>query len=143
MNTKTINIQVLALLGDAVLSLYIREKLLKQGINNANKLNASAVPYVSAKGQVKILDKLTKDNFLTEEELDIVKRGRNNKKENHPKNTDIITYKLSTGFEALLGDLHLNNKDRLDYLTSLSSVVTEYKLSIDNQKPYEHKKRKF
>ena len=79
MNTKTINIQVLALLGDAVLSLYIREKLLKQGINNANKLNASAVPYVSAKGQVKILDKLTKDNFLTEEELDIVKRGRNNK----------------------------------------------------------------
>ena len=81
MNTKTINIQVLALLGDAVLSLYIREKLLKQGINNANKLNASAVPYVSAKGQVKILDKLTKDNFLTEEELDIVKRirkGRNN-----------------------------------------------------------------
>ena len=49
MNTKTINIQVLALLGDAVLSLYIREKLLKQGINNANKLNASAVPYVSAK----------------------------------------------------------------------------------------------
>ena len=70
MNTKTINIQVLALLGDAVLSLYIREKLLKQGINNANKLNASAVPYVSAKGQVKILDKLTKDNFLTEEELE-------------------------------------------------------------------------
>lgn len=113
MNTKTINIQVLALLGDAVLSLYIREKLLKQGINNANKLNASAVPYVSAKGQVKILDKLTKDNFLTEEELDIVKRGRNNKKENHPKNTDIITYKLSTGFEALVGDLYLNNKDRL------------------------------
>ena len=113
MNTKTINIQVLALLGDAVLSLYIREKLLKQGINNANKLNASAVPYVSAKGQVRILDKLTKDNFLTEEELDIVKRGRNNKKENHPKNTDIITYKLSTGFEALLGDLYLNNKDRL------------------------------
>ena len=96
MNTKTINIQVLALLGDAVLSLYIREKLLKQGINNANKLNASAVPYVSAKGQVKILDKLTKDNFLTEEELDIVKRGRNNKKENHPKNTDIkpINYLL-------------------------------------------------
>ena len=74
MNTKTINIQVLALLGDAVLSLYIREKLLKQGINNANKLNASAVPYVSAKGQVKILDKLTKDNFLTEEELDIARK---------------------------------------------------------------------
>lgn len=113
MNTKVINIQVLALLGDAVLSLYIREELLKQGISNANKLNQLAVNYVSAKGQVKILNHLISKNLLTEEELDIVKRGRNNKKNNHPKNTDIITYKLSTGFEALLGELYLNNKERL------------------------------
>ena len=122
MNTKTINIQVLALLGDAVLSLYIREKLLNKGINNANKLNSLAVPYVSAKGEVKILNKLLEDKFLTEEELDIVKRGRNNKKENHPKNTDIITYKLSTGFEALLGDLYLNNKERLEELLNKIEV---------------------
>lgn len=113
MNTKVINIQVLALLGDAVLSLYIREELLKKGINNANKLNALAVNYVSAKGEVKVLNKLTSKNLLTEEELEIVRRGRNNKKNNHPKNTDIVTYKLSTGFEALLGELYLNNKERL------------------------------
>ena len=43
MNTKTINVQVLALLGDAVLSLYIREELLKQGINNANKLQDMSI----------------------------------------------------------------------------------------------------
>ena len=113
MNTKTINVQVLALLRDAVLSLYIREELLKQGINNANKLQDMSIKYVSAKGEVTILNKLIEDNLLTEEELDIIKRGRNNKKENHPKNTDIITYKLSTGFEALLGDLYLNDKERL------------------------------
>ena len=113
MNTKIINVQVLALLGDAVLSLYIREELLKRGINNANKLQDMSIKYVSAKGEVTILNKLIEDNLLTEEELDIVKRGRNNKKENHPKNTDIITYKLSTGFEALLGDLYLNDKERL------------------------------
>lgn len=113
MNTKTINVQVLALLGDAVLSLYIREGLLKQGINNANKLQDMSIKYVSAKGEVTILNKLIEDNLLTEEELDIIKRGRNNKKDNHPKNTDIITYKLSTGFEALLGDLYLNDKERL------------------------------
>lgn len=113
MNTKTINVQVLALLGDAVLSLYIREELLKRGINNANKLQDMSIKYVSAKGEVTILNKLIEDNLLTEEELDIIKRGRNNKKENHPKNTDIITYKLSTGFEALLGDLYLNDKERL------------------------------
>jgi len=113
MNTKTINVQILALLGDAIFSLYIREKLLKLGINNPKKLQTKSVEYVSAKGQVKILNKLIEENLLTEEELDIVKRGRNNKKESHPKNTEIITYKLSTGFEALIGHLYLTNKERL------------------------------
>ena len=122
MNTKTINVQVLALLGDAIFSLYIREELLKLGINNPKKLQAKSVEYVSAKGQVKILNDLIEDNLLTEEELDIVKRGRNNKKESHPKNTEIITYKLSTGFEALLGDLYLNNKERLEEILNKIEV---------------------
>ena len=122
MNTKTINIQVLALLGDAVLSLYIREQLLEKGINNANKLQELSIAYVSAKGEVKILKKLIENNILTEEEIDIIKRGRNNKKENHPKNTDILTYKLSTGFEALLGELYLNNKERLKEILNLIEV---------------------
>lgn len=122
MNTKTINIQVLALLGDAVFSLYIREKIIELGINNINEIQGKQIEYVSAKGQVKILNNLIDNNILTEEELDIVKRGRNNKKESHPKNTDIITYKLSTGFEALLGDLYLNNKDRLYEILNLIEV---------------------
>lgn len=123
MDIKTVNIQVLALLGDAVLSLYVREELLKLGINNANKLNELAVTYVSAKGQVKILNHLTSKNFLTEEELNTIKRGRNNKKMNHPKNTDIITYKLSTGFEALLGELYLSNKERLQEILKQIEVT--------------------
>lgn len=122
MNTKTINVQILALLGDAIFSLYIREKLLKIGINNPKKLQTKSVEYVSAKGQVKILNKLIEEKQLTEEELDIVKRGRNNKKESHPKNTEIITYKLSTGFEALLGDLYLNNKERLEEILNKIEV---------------------
>ena len=117
MNTKTINIQVLALLGDAVYSLYIREKLIKEGINDSNKLQKLIIEYVSAKGEVKALNYLIENNYLTEEEQEIIKRGRNYKNNNHPKNTDIITYKLSTGFEALLGDLYINNKDRLEWIS--------------------------
>ena len=113
MNTKTINVQILALLGDAIFSLYIREELLKLGINNTKLFQQKSVEYVSAKGQVKILNRLIENNLLSEEELDIVKRGRNNKKESHPRNTEIITYKLSTGFEALIGELYLNDKNRL------------------------------
>lgn len=114
MNTKQINVQILALLGDAVFSVYIRKKLLFLGINNPNTLQKKSVDYVSAKSQAKILEELINKNILTEEEIDIVKRGRNNKKNSHPKNTNLITYKLSTGFETLIGDLYLNNKKRLE-----------------------------
>ena len=79
MDTNRVNVQVLALLGDAVLSLYIREELLNQGINNANKLQEKSIKYVSAKGEVKALNYLIDNNLLTNDELDIVKRGRNNK----------------------------------------------------------------
>ena len=122
MNTKQINIQVLALLGDAIFSLYVREELIKKGINNPNVLQKKSIDYVSAKSQARILEELINNNILTEYEIDIVKRGRNNKKENHPKNTDIITYKLSTGFEALLGDLYINNKERLQEILKTIEV---------------------
>lgn len=122
MNTKLINIQVLALLGDAVYSLYVREKLIKRGINDSNKLQEKLVEYVSAKGQVKVLNYLLEHKLLIDEEIDIIKRGRNYKNSNHPRKTDIVTYKLSTGFEALLGDLYLNNKKRLEEVLNLIEV---------------------
>lgn len=122
MNTKLINIQVLALLGDAIYSLYIREKLIEVGYNDIEKIQKKQVEYVSAKGEVKALNYLIENNYLTEEEQEIIKRGRNYKNNNHPKNTDIITYKLSTGFEALLGDLYINNKDRLEEILNLIEV---------------------
>lgn len=122
MNTKMLNIQALALLGDAVFSLYIREEIIKLGLSNVKKIQQKSIDYVSAKGQAKILNNLIENNMLTEEELDIIKRGRNNKKESHPKNTEILTYKLSTGFEALIGDLYLNNRERLKELLSRIEV---------------------
>lgn len=122
MNIKTINIQALAFIGDAVYSLFIREKLLKLKIEDPNLLQKKSVEYVSAKNQTKTLNYLIENNYLTEEEIDIVKRGRNNKKENHPKNTDVITYKLSTGFEALIGALYLSNKERLEEILNLIEV---------------------
>lgn len=122
MNKKLINIQVLALLGDAIYSLYIREKLIEVGYNDIEKIQKKQVEYVSAKGEVKVLNYLIDNNLLTNDELDIVKRGRNYKNNSHPKNTDIITYKLSTGFESLLGDLYLNNNERLYEILSLIEV---------------------
>lgn len=123
MDVKTINIQALAFIGDAVFSLYIRSKLLENGICNSNELQKKSTYYVSAVGQVKILNYLLDNGYLKEEEIDTIKRGRNNKKSNHPKYTDVVTYKNSTGFEALIGELYLINKDRLKEILNLIEVT--------------------
>lgn len=109
MNINTINVIALAYLGDSIYEVYIRKKLIELGIQKVELLQKKAIEYVSAKGQAKILNYLMDNNILTEEELGVVKRGRNNKRSSHPKNTDIVTYKLSTGFESLIGYLYLNN----------------------------------
>ena len=115
MDTRNINVITLAYLGDAIYEVYIRKYLIERGIALVEDLQKEAVKYVSAKGQSKILKKLEEDDFLSEEEMNVVKRGRNYKRGNHPRNTDIITYKNSTGFEALIGYLYLEEKrERLE-----------------------------
>ncbi len=115
MDVQLINVITLAYLGDAVYEVYVRDYLIKKGIAKVEDLQKEAINLVSAKSQSKILDYLINNNILNDEEIDIVKRGRNYKRESHPKNTDIITYKMSTGFEALIGYLYLDNKlERLE-----------------------------
>lgn len=115
MNIDLVNVITLAYLGDAVYEVYVREYLIKKGIAKVEELQKEAVKYVSAKSQSKILSYLIDNNLLTEIEIDVVKRGRNYKRTSHPRNTDIITYKMSSGFEAMIGYLYLNNdKDRLE-----------------------------
>ncbi|PCS01724.1 hypothetical protein RU85_GL000408 [Lactococcus garvieae] len=54
-------------------------------------------------------------DFLTEEELLYFKRGRNAHSKTTAKNTDVVTYRISTGFEAVVGFLHLTKKiERLE-----------------------------
>lgn len=115
MNVDLINVITLAYLGDAVYEVYVREYLIKKGIAKVEELQKEAINLVSAKSQSKILDYLINNNYLSIEEIDIVKRGRNYKRESHPKNTDIITYKMATGFETLIGYLYIDNKiDRIN-----------------------------
>lgn len=114
MELGRLNVISLAYLGDAVYELYVREYLLNKGIYKAEQLQNEAVKYVCAKGQVRYLNYLIDNKILSEDEEEIVKRGRNYNRNSHPKNTDIITYKLSTGLEALIGSLYLTNKDRLE-----------------------------
>ena len=60
---------------------------------------------------------LAKEGFLSEEEMDMYRRGRNSKSHTIAKNADVTTYRIATGFESLMGYLHLSGqKARLEEL---------------------------
>ena len=114
------NSLTLAYIGDAVYELYIRNYLVNKGIVKVNNLQDEAIKYVSAVAQRQKLEYLININSLTKEELDICYRARNHNGTRHPKNTDIITYKYATAFEAIIGYLYVNKQyDRLDKILEL------------------------
>ena len=112
MNVDNINVLALAYLGDAIYEERVREYLIRSGISLVDDLQKETIRYVSARNQAKIISYLINTKYLTDREIYIVKRGRNYKKNRHPRHTDIITYKLSTGFETLVGYLYLNNEKK-------------------------------
>ena len=120
MNKENVNVITLAYLGDAVYELYVRRHLIDLGIAKVIDLQRESIKYVSAKNQSEILNYLIDNNILSDKELDIIKRGRNHKRESHPKNTDILTYKKATGIEALIGYLYLDeNIKRIDEIMNI------------------------
>ena len=115
MQTREINVLVLAYLGDTIYENYIRRYLIEKGIANVNDLQKEAVNYVSAKSQAGFLMKMIDDSFLSDDEILVVKRARNYKTTSHPKTCDIVTYKYATGLESLIGYLEIENKrERID-----------------------------
>lgn len=112
---------VLAYLGDAVYELHIREYLISSGLAKVNELQSASLNYVSAKSQRRILEELMVESYLTEEEIEIVNRGRN-ASSHSSKTTDIITYKKATGLECLIGYLYKNNKERCNEI--LNHITT-------------------
>lgn len=107
----------MAFIGDSVMDLFVRRRIIESGVVRPRRFHVIAVDYVSAKAQALFLEKLINDNVLSEEEIGIVKRGRNAKSNTIPKNTDVQTYRHSTALETLIGYLHLTDQDeRIDVL---------------------------
>lgn len=106
---------VLAFIGDAVYSLFVREKFALEKDVKSGKLNEMTSKIVQATAQAKLIDAVLP--LLTKEEADIYRRGRNAKKPSHSKNAKISDYNKSTGFEAVLGYLYLVGDDeRLNFI---------------------------
>jgi len=128
MNPELLNGSTLAFVGDAILSLYVRDYLVKLGITKTKELQERSIKFVSANAQAKFIQKLLADNFLSEHEVKLFLRGRNHKSDTKAKNADIVTYRQSTGFEALLGYLYL-----MDNHVRLLQIWEEMKNTIDKE----------
>lgn len=115
----TISMQTLAFIGDSVYNVYIRTYLASVSNVQTGKLHVKSIKYVSARGQAKTIDKLI--DSLSEEEINIYKRGRNTNIHTVSKNVDVVEYKKSTGFEALIGYLYITkNTKRLEEIVKFS-----------------------
>ena len=100
----------LAYLGDAVIELLVRERLVSEGYTSSKALNAHALDYVRAPAQAAAMARITP--LLTEEELAVFHRGRNIGHTSTPKNATVGEYRAATGMEALFGYLHMTGKEQ-------------------------------
>ena len=105
---KLKNPQVLAFIGDAVYSLYIRNLIVLNNEGKSGELHKLTTTFVKAKSQSDTIEKILP--ILTEKEQDIFRRGRNYKTQSVAKNSSIQEYHRATGFEAVLGYLYLSGQ---------------------------------
>ena len=95
----------LAYLGDAVIELYVRQRLVEAGYSTSAALNQKSLDYVRAGAQAKAMQKI--QPMLTETEAGVFRRGRNMGHGNVPKGATVAEYRSATGMEVLAGYLHL------------------------------------
>lgn len=100
---------VWAYIGDSIYEIFIRMNLVNTTNLDPHRLHIECIKYVKAKAQAEILLKI--EESLTEEEKDIVRRGRNAQAHHIPKNAELMDYKYATALEALIGYLYLTKQD--------------------------------
>ena len=98
----------LAYIGDAVLEIFVREKLVFSDVDTGD-MSVHAQKLVCAKKQSELSDKLLA--LLDENETEVYHLGRNYKPSSKPRRTGIVEYHRASGFEAVFGYLHLCGND--------------------------------
>ncbi len=123
---------VLAYIGDAYFTLYVRTRLLGYEQNKVRVLHTFDAKIVSAVMQSKAIKALEAE--LTPEEADVLRRGRN-AKSTVPKSASISEYRYATGFEALVGYLYLQKQqDRLSEIVDKAFVIISREMTAAAKK---------
>ena len=111
-NSLQLSPLALAYIGDAVFELVVRSVAVSTMNVSANELHKYTSSIVKASAQAEFVRKIKP--LLTEDEKNILKRGRNAKSHSTAKNSTVNEYRKATGLEALMGYLYLEGQmDRL------------------------------
>ena len=103
---RTYNPVTLAFIGDTIYDLFVRTLIVGEGNASVNVMNRRAASIVKAEAQAKVHDLILP--MLSEQEADILRRGRNAHKKTSAKNASITDYHKATGVEALIGYLYMS-----------------------------------
>lgn len=121
---NTYSTAALAYLGDSVIELCVRQRLVRLGYSTSSKLNKLSLEYVRATKQAEAMKRIA--DMLTEEEDAVFHRGRNIGHTNTPKSATVAEYRAATGMEALFGYLHLGGRqDRIEELFAAAYPIEE------------------
>lgn len=115
LNLKAVDVQttsplILAYIGDCLYDLAVREYVVSNFPGVVNAVNQKKTTFVCAHAQSEIMGFLIGQGVLTDEEMSVYRRGRNQKSATHSKNSSIQEYRRATGFEALIGYLYLTEQ---------------------------------
>lgn len=116
---KSLSPLALAFVGDAVFGLFVREALICRGNCPVHTLHQESARQVCCTAQAVDCTRLAP--LLTQEESDILRRGRNAHVGHVPKNASVAAYHAATGLEALFGYLYLDG--RLPRLRELFQTI--------------------
>ncbi|NLJ90537.1 MAG: ribonuclease III [Clostridiales bacterium] len=122
-DVNTLSPLVLAFIGDGVYDLVIRTIVVEKGNARVKDLHKECSELVKAPAQANLYNNI-KDE-LTQEEVNIFKRGRNTKIRTLAKNASKSSYRIATGFEALIGYLYLTN--------NFSRILELIKIGLDKE----------
>lgn len=118
---------VLAMIGDSIQTLFVREFVAREYGFKVNKMSKVVSSVVQAGSQFKTFKKI--EDSLSEEEKGVAMRGRNAHIHTKAKNFSYTEYIYATALETLIGHLYLSGQD-----DRLSEILNKSLEEIDLNK---------
>ena len=113
----------LAYMGDSILDLLVKKYFVTHSNMQPHKYHVEVSKIVKEVNQADYIDQIMEE--LSEDELDVYKRGRNTNTHSKAKNATMGQYRKATGLEALYGYLYLKgDMDRLQYF--VDGMIRQY-----------------